>query len=192
MKKLDPKSLDEATKKYIKVISLEASKINSIANFITKANFNLKASEIEIDLVDFIIDYLNEVYIYDNAVIDTKLRIEAMSNDVSFVKTIRPLEITAVLDNFISNAEKAINSINPILSINFRMDNSQLEITIADNGKGIKREDLGEIFDLGYTTTDGSGIGLFQVHDIVVNKMGGTIKVDSELNKGTTFTLTIP
>jgi signal transduction histidine kinase len=192
MKKLNPKNLDEATKKYIKIISLEASKINSIANFITKANFNLKASEIETDLVDFIIDYLNEVYIHEDAIIDTRLRIETQANGASFVKTIRPLEITAVLDNFISNAEKAINSINPILSISFKVVNSQLVIKIADNGKGIKQEVLGEIFDLGYTTTDGSGIGLFQVHDIIVNKMKGEIKVDSELNKGTTFTLTIP
>lgn len=189
MKSLNPKLLDEATKKYIKVISLEASKINSIANFITKANFNLKASEIETDLVDFVIDYLNEVYIYEDAVIDTDLRISLKKNAVSFVRTIRPLEITAVLDNFISNAEKAKAT---SLNFTFMNSDSKLQIFIEDNGQGIKREDVSEIFDLGYTTTEGSGIGLYQVHDIIVNKMHGAIHVDSELNKGTIFTLTIP
>lgn len=189
MKKLDPKSLDEATKKYIKVISLEASKINSIANFITKANFNLKASEIEVDLVDFMIDYLNEVYIYEDSVIDTNLRISIVANDSSFIKTIRPLEITTVLDNFISNAEKAKSS---SLKFTFMKPNSHLQIVIEDDGQGISPENINEIFDLGYTTTEGSGIGLYQVQDIIVNKMKGTIEVDSEVNKGTNFKLTIP
>lgn len=189
IKKLVPKTLDEATKKYIKVISLEASKINSIANFITKANFNLKASEIEIDLVDFAMDYLNEVYIHEDAVIDTNLRISIVANGSSFIKTIRPLEITTVLDNFISNAEKAKAS---FLNFTFLKSDSNLQILIEDDGQGIRPEDINEIFDLGYTTTDGSGIGLYQVRDIIVNNMKGTITVNSVVNRGTTFKLTIP
>ncbi|MDX2136006.1 MAG: ATP-binding protein [Saprospiraceae bacterium] len=189
MKKLNPKTLDEATKKYIKVISLEASKINSIANFITKANFNLKASEIETNLVDFVIDYLNEVYIHEDAVIDTNLKISIVDNGCSFVTSIRPLEITTVLDNFISNAEKAKAS---SLKFTFVKANSNLQILIADDGQGVKPENIEEIFDLGFTTTDGSGIGLYQVQDIIVNKMNGTITVESELNKGTTFKITMP
>jgi signal transduction histidine kinase len=189
MKKLDPKSLDETTRKYIKVISLEASKINSIANFITKANFNLKASEIEVDLVDFMIDYLNEVYIYEDSVIDTNLKISILANDSSFIKTIRPLEITTILDNFISNAEKAKSS---SLKFTFMKSNSNLQILIEDDGQGINPENIHEIFDLGFTTTDGSGIGLYQVQDIIVNKMKGAIAVNSEVNRGTNFKLTIP
>ncbi|MEQ9440947.1 MAG: ATP-binding protein [Cyclobacteriaceae bacterium] len=188
MKKLDPKTLDEGTKKYIRVISLEASKINSIANFITKANFNLKASEIETELVDFITDYLNEVYIHEDAVIDTEINIIVEKNGCSFNSTIRPLEVTAVLDNFISNAEKANAS---SIKFIFNQSESNLEITIKDDGKGIKSENLNEIFDLGYTTTDGSGIGLYQVQDIIVNKMKGSIDVESETNIGTTFKITL-
>lgn len=184
MKKLDPKNLDEATKKYIKAISLEASKINSIANFITKANFNLKASEIDTELVDFITDYLNEVYILNDAIIDTNIIFIVEKNNSSFYTAIRPLEVTTILDNFISNAEKAQAS---KIKFTFNKSDSKLEITIEDNGKGIKPENLKEIFDLGYTTTDGSGIGLFQVQDIIINKMKGSIEVKSEVNKGTIF-----
>ncbi len=189
MKKLDLKTLDEATKKYIKVISLETSKINSIANFITKANFNLKASEIETNLVDFMMDYLNEVYIHQDAVIDTNLKISIEDNGCLFIKSIRPLEITTVLDNFISNAEKAKAS---SLKFIFMKANSNLQILIADDGQGVKPENLEKIFDLGFTTTDGSGIGLYQVQDIIVNKMNGTITVESELKNGTTFKITLP
>ncbi|WP_416867876.1 MAG: sensor histidine kinase [Imperialibacter sp.] len=189
MKKLDLSSLDEASKKYIKVISLEASKINSIANFITKANFNLKASEIDTELVDFIVDYLKEIYIHEDAIIDTKLRINLETNNSTFETTIRPLEITTILDNFVSNAEKAGAS---FVNFNFHIKDSKLEIQIVDDGKGIHSSRIGDIFDLGYTTTGGSGIGLYQIKDIIENKMNGEIDVKSELNSGTTFKITIP
>ena len=55
-------NLDNKTKQYVSVMSLEANKVNSIANFITKANFNLTAEEIKTNIIDFIIDYLNEIY----------------------------------------------------------------------------------------------------------------------------------
>ena len=187
-KKLDPKTLDETTKKYIKVISLETSKINSIANFITKANFNLKASEIETEVVDFISDYLHEVYIHEDAVIDTNLKITVEKNNLSFESTIRPLEVTTVLDCFISNSEKS-GATN--LKFIFNKTSSEFQLSIEDNGKGIDPKNINEIFDLGYTTTNGSGIGLYQVHDIIVNKMNGSIEVKSELKKGTTFKITI-
>lgn len=187
MKKLDLTSLDEVSKKYIKVISLEASKINSIANFITKANFNLRASEIDTELVDFIVDYLDEIYILEDAVIDTDLRIDIERNNSSFETTIRPLEITTVLDNFISNAEKAEAS---FVKFDFVTKGSKLELRVSDDGKGIKADKLNDIFDLGYTTTGGSGIGLYQIKDIIEAKMKGKIEVESKVNVGTTFKIT--
>lgn len=188
MKKLDLSSLDPASKKYIKVISLEASKINSIANFITKANFNLKASEIDTELVDFIVDYLNEIYIYEDAVIDTDLKVEVERNECSFATSIRPLEMTTILDNLISNSEKSGAT---FMKFKFTVKNSKLEIMVTDDGKGIKPEKLKDIFDLGYTTTGGSGIGLYQIQDIIENKMKGKIEVESQLKVGTTFKITL-
>ena len=73
IKHLGADKIDTKTKKYIKTISLETSKINSIANFVTKANFNLKASEIEADLIGFIKDYINEIYLLEDKIIDTEM-----------------------------------------------------------------------------------------------------------------------
>ena len=64
-------------------------------------------------------------------------------------------------------------------------------LKIIDDGKGIKEENISKIFELGYTTTNGSGIGLFQNLDIIKN-MSGSIEVFSELNKETIFIITIP
>ncbi|MCZ8089821.1 ATP-binding protein [Flavobacterium sp.] len=189
LKYLNPNDLDENVKKYISVISLEASKINSIANFVTKANFNLKASEIEKDLIEFIIGYIDEIYISESKIIDSQLKINlSLKDDFNFIKEFRPLEITTLIDNFISNSEKAgANSISFV----FSKKNSNLIIEVIDNGsKTISIENLNKIFDLGFTTTNGTGIGLFQTKDII-NRLNGSITVESEKGKGTKFTITL-
>ncbi|GGH48270.1 histidine kinase [Mangrovimonas yunxiaonensis] len=183
IKHLGSENLDTKTKKYIKTISLEASKINSIANFVTKANFNLKASEIETDLVDFIIDYIKELYLLEDKVIDTSMNIIINDNyKKEFVRELRPLEITTIIDNLISNSEKA-NASEVKIGFNKRKDN--LVISFEDNGKGIPEKNLTKVYDLGYTTTSGSGIGLYQVNDLVKNSLKGKIEIESQEKKGT-------
>ncbi|HSW40578.1 MAG TPA: ATP-binding protein, partial [Acidobacteriota bacterium] len=64
-----------------------------------------------------------------------------------------------------------------------------LELQIRDNGVGIPEENLRHIFDPFFTTNkNGTGLGLSIVHQIV-KKHSGTIRVKSEMNKGTTFTI---
>lgn len=189
LKHLNPDLIDNTTKKYISVMSLEASKINSIANFVTKANFNLKASEIKKDLIEFIDGYLNEVYISENKIIDSGLKINiTVIGSFEFIKEIRPLEITTLIDNFISNSEKAgADSISFV----FSKKDENLKIEIIDNGfKTIDKDSIMKIFDLGYTTTNGTGIGLYQVRDIV-NRMNGGIIAESEKGIGTKFIITL-
>ncbi|MBA6314965.1 ATP-binding protein [Cellulophaga baltica] len=189
IKHLGPDNIDDKTQKYIKTISLEASKINSIANFVTKANFNLKASEVKMDLVDFIKDYINELYLLEGKVIDTKMSmiISGLENN-EFVKEFRPLEITTIIDIIISNAEKAEAN---FLKISFADKKNSLVISFEDDGKGIPEKNLVKIFDLGFTTTNGSGIGLFQVNDIVKNSLKGEINIESKIKEGTTIKITL-
>lgn len=189
LKHLNPNSIDDITKKYISVMSLEASKINSIANFVTKANFNLKASEIKKDLIEFIDGYLNEVYISESKIIDSGLKINIkVIGSIEFIKEIRPLEITTLIDNFISNSEK---SGADSISFVFSKRGEYLKIEIIDNGfKIIDKDNITKIFDLGYTTTNGTGIGLYQARDIV-NRMNGEIKAESEKGIGTKFIITL-
>ncbi len=186
---LGVENLDEKTKKYIKIISLESSKINSIANFVTKANFNLKASEITTDVIDFIIDYITEIYLIEDKVIDIDIKITFINNvKTDYIKEFRPLELTTIFDNLISNSEKA-DAKN--ISIVFNDNKGKLDIEINDNGKGISEKNISEVFEMGYTTTKGSGIGLFQVHDLVTNNLKGKILLSSKEKEGTNIKITI-
>jgi PAS domain S-box-containing protein len=67
-----------------------------------------------------------------------------------------------------------------------------LKITVADQGRGIDRQYLGKIFDPYFTTRQGGrGLGLATTYSIIA-KHGGLIEVDSEVGRGTTFTLYLP
>ncbi|MBN1218432.1 MAG: GAF domain-containing sensor histidine kinase [Anaerolineae bacterium] len=71
--------------------------------------------------------------------------------------------------------------------------NSIIEISIRDNGIGIKPENLGKIFEMGWSTKEGKGMGfgLFWTRDYIEG-LGGSIGVESAWQEGTTFHLTIP
>ena len=65
-------------------------------------------------------------------------------------------------------------------------------VAFADQGAGIRAENLEKIFEPGFTTQCGSpGLGL-AVTRKVIEQHGGTIRVESREGQGTTFTLTLP
>ena len=189
IKHLGGTNIDDIAKKYISVIALESSKVSSITSFITKANFNLTATEIKTDIIAFIKDYINEIYLSEDKIIDSKIKIDIVDNDNSIIKKIVPLEITTLIDNFINNAEKANAS---KIIFEFIKSFSNLIILVKDNGKGISSDILDRVFELGFTTTNGSGIGLFQNKEVISN-LKGNISVKSNINsKETIFEINIP
>jgi signal transduction histidine kinase len=76
-----------------------------------------------------------------------------------------------------------------------RLDKEQVEITVSDDGKGMAAEVVQQAFDPFFTTlrSEGhTGLGLFIVHNIVAQQLGGSIKLTSALGNGTSFRMTIP
>jgi two-component system, NtrC family, nitrogen regulation sensor histidine kinase GlnL len=101
--------------------------------------------------------------------------------------------INEALTNLITNAEQAMTEGGGgELQIATKLQGATVEVTIADRGPGIGKEQLDRIFDLYYTTkSGGSGLGLpFAMRAIELN--AGKIVIDSELGQGTVCKVTIP
>lgn len=104
--------------------------------------------------------------------------------------------VDIILNNLISNAIKYSdpNKDNSFINIRIEADATQSVIVIGDNGEGIAPEALPNIFNMFYrgsTRGTGSGLGLYIVKE-AVQKVHGTITVESTLGEGTTFTVVLP
>jgi len=105
-----------------------------------------------------------------------------------------PDELLHVFVNLITNAVHAMEYVGGTLTIETLLHDGQVDVRISDTGCGIASDKIPEIFEPFFTTKapgKGTGLGLYNVKTIV-NKMHGTIAVDSRIDKGTTFTLTFP
>lgn len=105
-----------------------------------------------------------------------------------------PDELLHVLVNLITNAVHAMEQRGGTLTLETAVQDGQVDIRISDTGSGIAQDKIHEIFEPFFTTKapgKGTGLGLYNVKTIV-NKMHGTIDVDSRIDKGTTFTLRFP
>jgi two-component system NtrC family sensor kinase len=106
---------------------------------------------------------------------------------------IDPSQIERVFMNMIINAAEAIKG-NGQLEIVSRFDRDKdcIEIEFTDTGSGIEKENLEKIFDPFFTTKDtGHGLGLAICYGII-KEHRGTILVESEVGKGTTFNIRLP
>ncbi len=105
-----------------------------------------------------------------------------------------PQQLNQVFMNLLMNASQAIHDKGEI-TIRTWLDGQKVFISIADTGVGIPPDKISKIFEPFFTTKDvgkGTGLGLSIVYDIVVKNHGGSIDVQSEEGKGTTFTLQLP
>jgi signal transduction histidine kinase len=101
-----------------------------------------------------------------------------------------------LLQNLISNSIKYYDAskANPFVKVEVFKNQDNVKIVVEDNGIGISKKYQSHVFDMFYRATersDGSGLGLYIVKE-TIDMMGGTISLDSEKDKGTSITLTIP
>lgn len=109
----------------------------------------------------------------------------------------KPLFFLQILNNLLDNAIK-YSPVDSKISIKQSVVNNTYILQVSDRGYGIPKKDLEFIFDRFYRVEKsrnseiaGSGLGLAITKDMV-NKLGGTIEVESCINKGSTFSVSIP
>lgn len=110
-------------------------------------------------------------------------------------------ELNQVFLNLIINAAHAIESAQQrsdrqgVIRVQTRFDKGAACISIGDNGTGIPEAIRDRIYDPFFTTKEvgkGTGQGLAIAHNIVVEKHGGTLTFESEVDRGTTFVIRLP
>lgn len=106
------------------------------------------------------------------------------------------LALEQVFSNLLDNALKFLRRDTPgDIRISARRLNRLVEFQVTDNGRGIDGKDKGRVFELfrrsGAQDRPGEGMGLAYVQTLV-RRLGGSIRLESELGKGTTFYIILP
>ncbi|MGB0523444.1 MAG: PAS domain S-box protein [Flammeovirgaceae bacterium] len=188
--------MNETVETNIDLLNKMSGQINKLENFIkeiidysrvSRTGFNVQALDIRAILEEI----LEDLRFMEHAEqISTKISVEGFP---SMAADKRSLDI--ILNNLLSNAIKyADPSKQAFIHIHVHVQPTQVRIVIKDNGIGIREEFKAKIFDMFFRATDqniGSGLGLFIVKE-AVQKLNGTIEVESTYGEGSQFTILFP
>lgn len=167
--------------------------INQILDFRKYENGKLNLRLTEIDFNQAAHDWMESFYSVARKR-DIKLTIESSSDGKPMPIAIDAEKIERVFFNLLSNAFKYTPD-NGSITVSYEYDGNCLTFKVADTGEGISERDLGNIFDRFYQVDrihpKGSGIGL-SLAKAFVELHGGTISVESALNNGSVFSVTLP
>ncbi|RJQ38597.1 MAG: sensor histidine kinase [Nitrospiraceae bacterium] len=138
-----------------------------------------------------------------NDIIETSLNLiqyDKKAKNISIVKELSPSlpdvvcsgnQLSQVFVNLTLNAMDAMPD-GGTLTIKSMVKGNNIVIQFKDTGVGITKEDMTRVFDPFYSTKEkGTGLGLAVSYDII-KKMNGALDIESEIGKGSVFTITIP
>lgn len=187
------KKLDEKTKeKYINTLVSTSKKLSDLISNILKLNKLENQQILDMEEINFG-ELLREKILELEELIEKKdLIILCDISDVKVISCLSFLEI--IINNLLSNAIKFTER-NGTISISLKHDGEFVVLKISDSGVGIDEDTGKHIFDKFYQgdtshNAEGNGLGLALVKKVIDN-IGGKIAVESEVNKGSTFTVTL-
>lgn len=190
IRKVNTKTLrDKDLIKELTNIKFYSDRAFKISKLITRAGFKSDIDKQTVDISKYINQYLS---LYSEISDDTLIEFELIDSNSSLYKKVSVLELSIIFDNLISNSEKwNAKKIQVELS---NTENGNLLVLFSDDGEGLLKKHIErpeQIFELGITETDGSGIGLYNVrkslHDMnaEITFLGNMIKL-----QGATFQIT--
>lgn len=176
----------EEVLKALEQMSFLNRKVMSVTKFAVRANFKLDSENIDTDFAAFIYDYIDQIA---RATGSARLQLSVENAHPGIRMRFNPIDASIIVDNLINNARKAkASKIKFLIS---KPDKGGLTIKVSDNGRGLAPgTSRSRIFEMGYTTTQGSGLGLYHVRQ-ALGEMGGSIEVDEEVKTGLGFIIKI-
>lgn len=188
----------QKTKEYLDISANELQRLGLLVDKVLKLSM-FENKEIELNKEHFdmkeltgeVLDTMKLQFEKNNAVVNFKTD----GND--FITTADKLHITSVIYNLLDNALKYCKQ-DPVINVHLSAQQNNIKLIVSDNGIGIAPEYHSKIFEKFFRVptenkhvVKGYGLGLSYVSHIV-DRHKGTIHLESEINKGSTFTIKIP
>jgi heavy metal sensor kinase len=185
---------------YRKIMNSNLEEVNHMSQIVDDLLFLSKADTGEVHLQRHRINLaklVSEVYAQAKTIATTKDINVHMSNDVGGVVIGDRLKLRALLLNLVDNGIKYTPE-GGEMKISLEREDSRFKLQVMDNGIGISAENQPHIFDRFFRVdkarsreAGGSGLGL-SICKWIVEAHGGEISVESEIGKGSIFTVTLP
>lgn len=168
----------------------EVDRLNRVVGQLHEFARPIKISKKSVQIKSFI---ENSLKLIERQAKESNIKIQtSFSTEIDDV-FVDPDRINQVLLNLYLNAIESMENEGSLsITLADTVQKDGIEIRISDTGKGISKDDLAHIFDPYFTTkVSGTGLGLAIVHNIL-EAHNGKIKVESQLDQGTTVTVLLP
>lgn len=192
------KNLDSQVRGYLEIASQETEHlIKLVGNMLTISRIESQRLELTLENIDLFI-LIKQIY--------NTLKIKADEKNLTFILAPYPEKLivnadkdklSEVFENIIGNALKYTPAGGNI-SIHFTTEKNNVQVHVSDTGPGIAKENLSKLFqkfarldESEQNRTPGTGLGLY-ISKQIVELHKGLISVDSQVGKGSTFTVELP
>lgn len=184
---------DEQRREYVETISKASARLGSLVANVLKLN-KLENQKIVPPMQVVRLDGMlaETIFDFDDLIAQKGIELECDFDEISINSS--PTHLEVIWNNLLSNAIKFTPSGGKI-SVYVKKDGDSASVQVADTGIGMSEETGKHIFDKFYQgdrshSAEGNGLGLALVKK-TIDVLGGKIHVESELGKGTTFTVTL-
>ena len=187
---------DDKNLKCIEIIKRNSFKMLKLINNLIDSN-KIKNNYYKLNKknIDIVLMLENTISCVEKFASERNIRLVFDTNEEECIMAIDPEAIDRVIMNLLSNAIKFSNE-NSNIYINLVVKDKEIELSFKDEGCGISEEEKERIFDRFYQgknndNIEGSGIGL-NLCMLFVKAHDGKIFLESEINKGSIFTVILP
>ncbi len=185
----EKKNNEKFIDKFCKIIPQEVERINNIVHKLldfSKPSPPVLKQAVVCDTIKEILELMS------NDFLKKKIQIVEQNENHNLFANIDAAQIKQVFFNILINAIDAMPNGGNIYISTKQIKGEKIEITLRDEGSGISKENLKNIFNPFFSTKDkGTGLGLAISHQIIKNH-NGMIEIQSELNRGTSVTIRLP
>lgn len=171
-----------------------ADTVHELEKMLTKLQSISTSEEVNItEKVDFqeIIDLIS--YKFKPLLTQKNIRFEFINNRKQAFYS-NPTDLLVIIENLVENAICFSSQQDPFIRVSISISNKYALIEVEDNGQGIEQDLKENIFDMYFRANEnskGNGLGLYVVRKLV-QKLSGKIHVESEINKGSKFSILLP